>query len=62
MQHITVNCSHNATRDIPRMYLFYNWKFVPFDPFHLFHPYPIPHLCLLSVSNKLGSFPPRFHM
>ena len=23
-------------------YLLYNWKFVPFNPLHLFHPHPIP--------------------
>lgn len=32
MQHSIVNCSHRAVRYIPLIYLFYNSKFVPFDP------------------------------
>ena len=31
MQYSIINYSHHAIRYIPRTYLFYNWKFVPFD-------------------------------
>ena len=38
-----INYSHYAIHYIPRMYLLYNWKFVPFD---LFYPF---HHCQLSI-------------
>lgn len=34
--------SFYAILSIPVSYLFYEWKFVPFYPFHLFHPTPHP--------------------
>ena len=34
MQYSIINYSNNAIDNIPMTYLFYNWKFVPFD--HLY--------------------------
>ena len=45
MQCIIVYCSHHTAYYILMIYLFYNWKFVPFDPLHSFHltpPHPTP--------------------
>ena len=39
--------SHQIVHYIPVAYLFYNWKFVLFDPFHLFCPPPNP--CILQT-------------
>ena len=38
MQYSITNNSHHAVYYILRTYLFYNWKFVPFDLLHPFHP------------------------
>ena len=35
-----INSSHHAIHYIPKTYLFYSWKFVPFNPLYLFHPPP----------------------
>ena len=37
-----VNYSYRAMHYIPRNYLPYNWKFVPFDSLHSFCPPPYP--------------------
>lgn len=39
-----VDCISYAAHYIPVTYLFYDWKFVHFNPLHLFHPFP--HLLL----------------
>ena len=41
-QYSTVNCSHHAVYYIPLTYLFYNWKFIPFDFLHSFPTSPHP--------------------
>ena len=52
MQYSIIDCSHHDVHYIPMTYLFYNWKFVPFDrlspishPHHLWQP-PICSLYL----------------
>ena len=48
MQYSISNYSHHTVHYIPMIYLFYNWKFVPFDYLHLFSPpHPQPS-CLLQ--------------
>ena len=59
--------SHHALHHIPRPYLLYNWKFVPFDPWTHFIPAcPPPHnlalgnhqsvLCIYELSLSFISF------
>ena len=51
MQYGFTNYSHHAVHYIPITYLFYDWEFVPLNPFHLFHPYLNPSpLCQPSIS------------
>ena len=38
----SLNYSNHAVYYINSNYLFYNWKFVPFDHLHLILPIPIP--------------------
>ena len=41
----------------PWAYLFYNWKFLPLNPLHLFHsPSLLATICLVFVSMSLFSF------
>ena len=44
----------NAVYYFPMAYLFYNWRFVPFN-LHLFHPSPhaVAATCLFCVSMSL---------
>ena len=48
-QHSIVNCSHHVVHYIPRTYLSYNLKVVPFEHLHLFSSPPTPHLQQPSV-------------
>ena len=41
---LIINYSHHAVHYIPMIYLFYNWKFISFDPLHLFCLSLISHL------------------
>ena len=47
MQHSIVNYSHSAVHHISRIYLFYNWKFVPLTSFTIS---PTLHSCLWRPS------------
>ena len=40
MQYGFTNYSHHAVHYIPITYLFYDWEFVPLNPFHSFCPPP----------------------
>ena len=40
MQYTIVNCSYHVIHYFPRTYLFFNWKFLPFDSPHSFHIFP----------------------
>ena len=60
MQYSLMNYSCHAVHYIPRTYLFYNWKFIPFDPLHPFCPPPPPTsgnyqavLCICEVRRLL---------
>ena len=46
-----VNYSHHIVHCIPRTYLPYNWKFVPFD-----HLYPILSLCPSAIRNLISVY------
>ena len=48
MQYSIINYNHHTVHYIPMIYLFYNWKFVPFDYLHLFFP---PHHNSLASGN-----------
>ena len=57
MQYSFVNYNHHALHYVPRIYLSYNWKFVPFDPFtHYPHPQTYPILALGNHQSDLQSF------
>ena len=45
----SVNYSNHAVYYINSNYLFYNWKFVPFDHLHLIPPIPIPALVTTNL-------------
>ena len=56
MQYGIINYSHHAVHYMPGIYLFYSWKFVPFDNLHLFpttpssnHQFPLSIYELLFV-------------
>ena len=63
MQYSVINCRHHAIHYLPRMYLFYKWKFVLFDPLHPFYlpPQPLATTSQFSVSMSLFFFPQRVH-
>ena len=42
MQYSIIIHSRHAMHYIPMAYLFYNWRFVPFDSFAHFNPYSFP--------------------
>ena len=51
MQYSITNYSHHAVPSIHMTYLFYNWKFLLFEPLHPFrHPLPLATANLFSVS------------
>lgn len=50
------NCGHCVAPYRPMTDLLYNWKFVPFDPLHPFHPPPTPSLWQLPVSSHELNF------
>ena len=53
MQYGIINYGHHAVHYIPMTYLFYNWKFILFNSFHLFYPLPLATSDLFSVSMNL---------
>ena len=42
MQYGIINYSHYAVHYTPMIYLFYNWKFIPFDALSPFRPVLVP--------------------
>ena len=50
MQYSLINYSYHAVHGI-HVYLFYNQKFVPFDPLHQFHTLSTPHPLSLATTN-----------
>ena len=63
MQHSIINCSNHVVHFISMTYLFYNWKFAPFDHLHhfnhlatsdnhqsilcIYRPQPLSFFCLM---------------